>query len=165
MVKKIALGIMLITVILSLTGCMAPAATASELVRDTEKSEPVSSGYEKNLDGMISYLKDTQLIIGEGTDMSFDFIGAKAGKKFVYSYSGVNITCEIYEFDTANLNQTAKDIVSSVKEKGTFTSLDKEIKAQLSKNEQFMMSLVISGENDEVKALKTSIEEKFNTFA
>ena len=74
------------------------------------------------------------------TEMDFSLVGAQAGKKFATTYNGKNITVELYSYDTANLNDTAKEIIASVKNDGTFTILDlNPVKAYLSDNGKYMM--------------------------
>ena len=53
--------------------------------------------------------------------LNISFIGAKQGIK--YSISN-NLAIELYEYDTAKLNDTAKEIVNEVKESNSFTIIE-----------------------------------------
>lgn len=166
MVKKVLVILSVFTLILGLTGCMAAPATqpvANLEVPAESATLPQASGYEKNLDGLVSYMKDSSLIAGDGMDMSFEFIGAAAGKKFSFKYAELVITCELYEFGT-NLDDTAKNVISSVKEKGVFTALDKEVKAVLSPSEQFMMIYTCPTDKEEGKAISDKAHDQFSKF-
>ena len=95
--KKI-LAIMLVLVMaMSLTGCMTNRGTTyTELtVSETEKN-PDMGTYINDFDGIVSYMRDSELIAGEGIEMSADIIGAKVGKKFAFTYEGQKITLPNY---------------------------------------------------------------------
>lgn len=74
------------------------------------------------------------------TEMDAALVGAEQGKKFATSYNGKNITIELYGYNTSNLNDTAKQVIESVKKDGTFTILDlSPVKAYLSDNGKYLM--------------------------
>ncbi len=166
--KKI-LAIMLVLVMaMSLTGCMTNRGTTyTELtVSETEKNPDMGS-YNNDFDGIVSYMRDSELIAGEGIEMSADFIGAKVGQKFAFTYSGQKITCEIYEYDLDNLTAEAQAIIDSVKTNGYFTSLDSEVKAVVSNSGKFLMIYVNGAKDDDdvqQKMIKR-VNEKFASFS
>lgn len=119
----------------------ATETTAADATSETTAdatSAPVAD-YEDNLDGLYNYFVDLGYISKDNsvTDMDVALIGAKQGKK--YAVSG-NLTIELYEYDTDNLNDTANEIISSVKENGKFTILDlSPVKAYLSDSGKYLM--------------------------
>lgn len=164
MIRKILCILSVILVVSSLTACMAPSTPVTALTITEGKAAPDVSGYEKNLDGLVKYLQDAEVISGEGSDMSYDFIGAIAGKKFVYSYASASISCELYEFDSANLNETAKSVIASVQEKGTFQALDKEVHATLSSDQHFLMIYVNPAKDEAQQKLLEKTNTCFQNF-
>lgn len=74
------------------------------------------------------------------TKMDAALVGAENGKKFATSYNGKSITIELYSYNTSNLNDTANEVIESVKKDGTFVILDlTPVKAYLSDNGKYMM--------------------------
>lgn len=127
----------------SKTEATTQAATKDEapVVKDTD--------FNDDFDGLCDYFVAMGYTVAKAgeeldeknvTEMDFSLVGAQAGKKFVTAYNGKNITVELYSFDTANLNDTAKEVIESVKNNGTFTILDlSPVKAYLSDNGKYMM--------------------------
>ena len=109
--------------------------------------------YENNLAGLAEYLKAAEVIKGDATKMSAEMIGAVSGEKYSYDK---NTFVEIYEFDTANLSADAKEVLDSVKEKGSFVVLGTEVEATISENGKYIMVYTQAKENEELK--KASIE-------
>lgn len=124
----------------------------NELVKTVDDKD-----YENNLAGLAEYLKAAEVISGDGTEMSAAMIGAVSGKKFVKD----NLSIEIYEFDAENLNDDAKSVISSVKEKGFFVILGTEVDAVLSANEKYLMVYADAKNNEE---LKKAVVEAFTAF-
>ena len=165
--KKILAVVLVAVMAMSLTGCMTNRGQVStELVVSAEEKNPDMSLYTNDFDGITEYLADCEVIAGEGTDMSADFIGAKIGKKYSFSYEGQKATCEIYEYDLENLSDTAKTVLESVKTKGYFESLDTEVKATLSNNGKFLMIYVntAKADNEVQQKMIARINEKFVNF-
>ena len=166
--KKILVIMLVLVMAMSLTGCMTNRGTTyTELtVSETEKN-PDMGAYTNDFDGIVKYLTDCELIAGEGTEMSADFIGAKVGKKFAFTYEGQKITCEIYEYDLDNLTAEAQAIIDSVKTNGHFTSLDSEVKAVVSNSGKFLMIYVNGAKDDDEVQQKMikRVNEKFASFS
>lgn len=151
----------------SLSACVGSTSTAStavELTVSEEMPEPDMANYTDDYDGLVQYLKDCELLAGDGSEMSADYIGAKTGEKFTYNYNGKTINCELYYFDPADLNETAQKNIAQLKENGTFASLNDDVPALLSKSEKFMMIYVNNNEEDEQVSMKNRMEDKFTNF-
>lgn len=163
--KKIMAVALVICLAVSLTGCVSgtTVSVADLTVSETEKNPDMSS-YTNDYDGLVQYLKDCELIAGDGADMSADFIGADKGQKFTYKYSGATITCELYEFNIENMSEKAKETVDAVKTNGKFKSLDKEVNAVLSDSGKFMMIYVNSSTEDVQKTFSERMNTKFKAF-
>lgn len=111
-----------------------------------------TNDYENTLDGLSEYFRNMGYIVEKvedtpaSTEMDAELIGAEKGIKYVTKYNGQDVIVELYSYNTENLNDTAKEIINSVKEKGTFAILpDKdgnylsEVTAYLSDNGKFLM--------------------------
>ncbi len=144
------------------TACAAPTAQLAELTY--EKEDIAFDEYDDNLEGLEEYLEDKNLIAGNATEMSYDFISAIAGQKYFYTTNSVSLSCEIYEYDSENLDDKAKEIINSIKENGHFVSLDTEITAVLSDNEKYVMILGGDTENEQVADYMTDLNESFKAF-
>lgn len=125
------------------------SATADEVSEDN---------FDDNLDGLCNYFAKMDYIatkkdaIDESalTKMDASLIGAKSGNKFTTKYNGKAVTIELYEYDTKNLNDTAKDVIASVEKDGTFTILElPAVKAYLSDNGKYLMVYTDSSIDDE----------------
>lgn len=119
------------------------AATADET-----KVEVKSDSYDDNLNGICEYFgakeyistKDGKIDESAMTQMDASLIGAKEGKKFATTYNRNSITIELYEYDINNLNDKAKEIISSVEKDGAFTILElPEVKAYMSDSGKYLM--------------------------
>jgi hypothetical protein len=164
-IKKLLALVLVLTLVFAFTGCTTgTAAAATELTVSEEEKNPDMAEYSNDYDGLVQYMKDCELIAGEGTDMSADFIGADKGQKFTYKYSETTITCELYEFNTDNISEKAQETIGSVKENGTFTALDKDVDAVLSDSGKFLMIYVNKSGDDVQKAFTERTNEKFKTF-
>ncbi len=162
--KKILALVLVAALALSLTACMAPAQPVTSLTVTEGKEDPQPTSYEDNYDGLVKYLKDCELIAGEGLAMSADFIGAENGEKYTYKYLEAQISCELYYFDTDKLGDKGKAVLDSVKSTGKFKSLDKDVDAVISDSGKFMMIYMNSATDDPQKAFTERITEKFKTF-
>ncbi len=102
--------------------------------------------------------------------MDSALIGAEKGRKYATTYNGKNITVELYSYDTANLNDTAKSIIESVKNDGTFTILEfSPVKAYLSDNGKYLMvysdaSIDESKTDDDNYTHREQVIEDFKAF-
>lgn len=166
-IKKIIAAALVLCMALALTGCGGPAMPpVPELTVSETAKDPDMNAYEDNFDGIISYLKDSEVLAGDGINMSADFIGAEKGQKFLFKYNEAPITCEIYEFDTANLNDKAKVVLESVKKNGSFQSLDATVEATVSDSGKFVMVYTCPEEDDNeiLSAMTVRAEEKLKTF-
>ena len=72
--------------------------------------------------------------------MKADVIGAQVGYRFTTELNSSAITLELYEFDTENLNDDAKSVISQVEKDGQFNMLDfSMVPATMSDNGKYMM--------------------------
>lgn len=163
--KKIIAVLLAVVLAFGLTACVSAGTTATaELTVSEEAPNPDASAYTDDLDGLIQYMTDCQLIAGEGVTMSADYIGAVNGKKFSYKYMDSVMSCELYEFDPDNLNEKAKPVIESIQKEGKFTVLDKEVEAKLSDSGKFVMIFVSQAHEEVHQAFTDRINEKFAAF-
>lgn len=131
----------------------------------SQASKPSADSYGDNLAGLEKYLADNSVISGSPTKMQAEFIGAKGGDKYQVSFNGNNnVTVELYEFDPKNLNDTAKQIIESVKKDGVFSIMDQKVPAALSANEKYLMIYKDSNTADQNKAHEKDAVKLFQEF-
>ena len=163
-VKKILAIVLVAVMALSLTACMAPSQPVTTLTVTEGAKDPDAKNYEDNYEGLVKYLKDSELIAGEGLAMSADFIGAEKGEKYMFKYVEAQISCELYYFDTENPNEKSTKVLESIKSTGKFASLDKEVDAFISDSGKFMMIYVNPAKDEVQDAFSARIIDKFKTF-
>lgn len=97
--------------------------TSASQSASEQTSKEAEKVYKDSFDGLCSYMQDKGYYTDKAvkTEMDASFIGAKQGIK--YSISN-NLAIELYEYDTAKLNDTAKEIVKEVKESNSFTIIE-----------------------------------------
>ena len=144
--KKIFILMLAVIMSASMAACgVGDVGGTAPVSSQAESNAPVSSAvneknYDNNFSGMVQYLSDNKIIEGNALEMKTDFIGAKKGVKYQFSYNGnANVTVELYEYDLGNLNAKAKSVIGEIKEKGTFTLLDNTFPAVMSDNGRYMM--------------------------
>lgn len=167
-VKKIIALVLVMCLGFALTACTTSSSSSSsaKLEVSSEEQNPEMSSYTNDFDGIVSYLKDSEVLAGDVSEMAADFIGAVDGGKFSFSYEGTAITCEIYEYDLDNLSEKAEETIASVKENGTFRSLNEDVEATLSNSGKFLMIYKnsASSKDDTQKAMAERMNDKFTNF-
>jgi hypothetical protein len=90
-------------------------------------------------------------------------VGAEEGWRFTVTYKSTSTNLELYRYDSKNLDDTAKDIINSVKSDGKFKLNDtnEDIEAYLSADENFLMIYQDSTNN---KKIKKSAVEFFESY-
>lgn len=133
--KKIISALLMASVIaISAAGCgyndaLEQASKANQQTTSASQSASEQTSkeaekvYKDSFDGLCSYMQDKGYYTDKAvkTEMDASFIGAKQGIK--YSISN-NLAIELYEYDTAKLNDTAKEIVKEVNESNSFTIIE-----------------------------------------
>ena len=118
--KKIISALLMASVIaISAAGCgyndaLEQASKANQQTTSASQSASEQTSkeaekvYKDSFDGLCSYMQDKGYYTDKAvkTEMDASFIGAKQGIK--YSISN-NLAIELYEYDTAKLNDTAKE--------------------------------------------------------
>lgn len=140
--KKLLPIILCAAIVFSVSGCVSRGAQLDSLSTDNvPKADSVKvDDYENNLDGLEKYLKKRAFLPDiDGTDMSYDMIGAKAGHRYMFTLNGSTVTAEFYEYDLENLNSEAKTTIESVKKDGKFELLGISTDATLSDNGKYLM--------------------------
>lgn len=152
----------------------------------TSHKKPDSGKYSDDLAGLLSYMEDGGAVtrdaeaasIGDGkitikdsantsfTEMSYKEIGALGGYRYRFTYGASTVQAEFYEFDPDNLDEKAQECLGSVKEKGFFQMLDKEVPAILHSNGKYLMIYTDSNaeKKEENGAQKEWAEELFLSF-
>ena len=148
----------------SSSGSESTSSTASE--SESSSQAPVDVGdYDDTLEGLAEYMKAKGYIEGDPSDMDASFIGAEKGVKYTGSYEGTNnITVELYEYDTANLHDTANAIIDSVKESGQFILMGMTTNATLSDSGKYLMVYTDTVTGEEHDARTAEVKEEFVNF-
>lgn len=103
-------------------------------------SAPDAQSYSDNLEGLEKYLAAGSVLSGSPTDMKAEFIGAAKGAKYQFDFNGKsNVTVELYEFDPAGGNDTAKAVQNAVRKDGNFTIMSQKVPAVLSDSGKYLM--------------------------
>lgn len=140
--------------------------TSSEAEATPEPEASVDeSKFADNLEGLQEYMVAKEYISGTPVDMEASFIGAKDGVKYTCSYEGSNnITMELYEYDTSSLNETAQEVINSVKENGTFELMDITAEAVLSDSGKYLMVYKDSASGEVHDTRTKQVKEDFTAF-
>jgi hypothetical protein len=164
-----AAAALLMTVTACGAGDVGGVSSEASASQGEESSTPAvsESDVEDNLAGLQAYLTGNELISGEPQEMRADIIGAISGVRYQFSYNGKNnITVELYEFDPENLNDTAQEVLDSVKANGEFTLMEQQIPAVLSENGKYLMiykDTVTEEENQEYAEKVANLFREFKS--
>lgn len=135
---------------------MASKAAASQAAASS--SQPAQSSqaevkYENFLKGLQQYMTAKGVAEGEPISMEAGLIGAKEGVRYRGSFEGKdNITLELYRYDPSDQNEAAQKVLADVKEKGTFTIMEKQVPATLNGDYLMVYSDTQTGEVHEKRA-------------
>lgn len=153
--------------------------TTTQAATQDEAPSVKYTDYNNDFDGLCDYFVAMGYTVSKAgdkldeknvTEMDSALIGAEKGRKYATTYNGKNITVELYSYDTANLNDTAKSIIESVKNDGTFTILEfSPVKAYLSDNGKYLMaysdaSIDESKTDDDNYTHREQVIEDFKAF-
>lgn len=166
--KKIPALLLCFVLVLSLTACgtgtVSTVSSTGTLVVTDGKVDPSAADYANDIDGLVSYMKDCEVIAGEASDMSADFIGAVKGKQFCFTYGDATITVEFYEYDLDNMNDKATSYLESVKTAGKLDILGKTIEAKANAAGKFVMIYTCTAEGDVYTAFTERVNQLFTAF-
>ncbi|WP_195986125.1 hypothetical protein [Clostridium sp. D33t1_170424_F3] len=120
----------------------------------SEKPKITDADVDDNLDGLCKFLADHGGVSGDAAQMAPEFIGAKAGVQYKFSYEGTNnVVVELYEYDPENLDETAQAVQDNVKKDNTFMVIGQQVTdAYLSDSGKYLMIYkdTQSGEKNEL---------------
>lgn len=120
-------------------------SAATEVTENTNATVDSNKTYEDNLKGLEELFVDKgYMTIAEDksnvTEMDASLIGAKEGNRYKANYNNAEVLIELYAFDADNLEDAAKDVINSVKEKGQFQIMNLDpVNAYLSDNGKYLM--------------------------
>jgi hypothetical protein len=166
--KKLFILSMAAAIALTMTACgmnVGGTSSGSGSSASSQAAKPNSANYEDSLAGLEKYLADNSAISGSPTEMQAEFIGAKKGAKYQMSVNGNNnLTIELYEYDTASLNNTAKTVQDDVKKNGSFTIMNQKVPAELSISGKYLMVYKDTATGDQNKAHQKDVTTLFKEF-
>jgi hypothetical protein len=166
--KKLFILSMAAVIALTMTACgmnVGGTPSGSGSAASSQASKPTSDSYEDSLAGLEKYLADNSALSGNPSEMQAEFIGAKKGAKYQTSFNGNNnLTIELYEYDTASLNDTAKSVLDSVKKNGSFSIMNQQVSAELSDSGKYLMVYKDTANGDQNKAHQKDVTALFKGF-
>ena len=138
----------------------------TESATSSEDPEQAQKKQEDNLKGLCAYLAQNGCVGGDPVDMAAEFIGAKTGVQYRFSYEGSNnVTVELYEYDPDNLSEDAQTVLDSVKENGSFSVIGREVTdAHVSTNGKYLMVYKDTQTNEKNELHKKDVIELFQGF-
>lgn len=158
--KKVILAVLCAVVIFTLSGCFNSGAQYENI--DTAQSVDTDSisqkDYKNELDGLVSYFKALHYLPQNTTptEMLSEVIGAKKGCRYIFTVNGSQTVVELYEYDTAALDDNAKRVIGEIKENGSFHLFNKEgvdmdttYTAYLSDSDKYMMIYTDNSSNND----------------
>lgn len=165
--KKLLPIILCAAIVFSVSGCVSSGTQLTSLSTDNIPSADSVKvdEYEDNLDGLEKYLKKRAFLPDmDGTEMSYDMIGAKAGHRYIFTLNGSQVTAEFYEYDLENLNEEAKTTIESVKKNGNFELLGITTEATLSDNGKYLMVYTDNSGEELNQTRKTDVLKAFKEY-
>lgn len=143
----------------------ATSTAANQSAVSSAVSQIGAEAMDDNLAGLEKYLAANSAISGKPTQMQANFIGAKSGVKYQFGFEGNNnVIIELYEYDTANLNDEAKSVINEVKSKGKYTIMSQEVAAVLSDSGKYLMIYKDTATADKNKAHQEEVTKLFKSF-
>ncbi len=123
--KKVLLFVLLLSTLVLFGGCLGTGGPSLEEVKTDEAADPEKvkiSNYTENLMGLEKYLVALGYIPekAEPQELMCSVLGAKAGDRFNFKVDGAVVYVELFEYDTDNLNDDAKRVISEVKKDGKY---------------------------------------------
>ena len=138
------------------------SSSSTEATVDEAAKEVSPSDFEDSFKGLCSYFEKKEYIKNEEnlvTKMDASLIGAVQGNKYAVTYGGKKVYIELYAYDLKNLNDSANNVISSVKKNNKFVILDlPEVEAYLSDNGKYLMVYYDESINPD------KIDEKSNNY-
>lgn len=140
-------------------------SSSSQQSSSSAVSSVDASSYDDNLAGLEKYFAANSFISGNPSDMQADFIGAVKGAKYQFGFNGKdNVTVELYEFDPAGLNDTAKKVQNDVRSSGGFTIMDQKVPAVLSDSGKYLMIYKDTVTGDQNKQRQDEVTRQLKAF-
>lgn len=133
--KKIIALIAAIAMVMSLTACFGMGNNNGATV-DQAKAEDVGT-YDKDFAGLQKYITDRNNNSTKA-EIYYDIVGAQNGIRIIFNG---NAYVEIYDYTNAD-NDTAKNIISAVKENGKFIPMENgiEMTASITKSGNYVLA-------------------------
>ncbi len=143
--KKISAILALIILVASLAGCGTTTAVKEEKVNLSDELAAVEKVLKDE-----GYIPKDAVKTGmtpvspEGTKKKYGGyleIGAVEGVRYTFKYNESDVNLELYRYDTDKIEDKGKEVIASVKDKGSFflADGDEEITAYLSADEKYLM--------------------------
>ncbi len=134
--KIVALTVVAVAVI-SFSGCGMQPATVPEENKATISKLESKSG----LDGICKALLEKDYVEDSCVITNAELIGAAKGYRLTGKpVNGSSFNIEIYQYDTANINDRGKTVISSVKENSSFDLFGKAVPyCYMSANDEYLL--------------------------
>ncbi len=120
--------------------------------------------YENNLDGLAKFMKDNNLISGDGKETLASFIYAEKGVKYQFKNNSSLVTIEFYDYGEGEISESANKIIESVKTEGKINILDKDFSACMNGSGRYLMIYNDLSTNSENISKAEKTKEIFSQF-
>ncbi len=161
--------------LLTLSGCFGskPSYENLDTTQAVDLDKVTWDDCEDNLDGLVKYFKKINFLPGDTTptDMLSEVIGSKKGYRYIFTVDGSNVVVELYEYDTKNLDDSAKRVIGEIRETGSFHLFNKEgidddetYEATMSDSGKYMMIYTDGSGNESNVTRKKQAIEQFKKF-
>lgn len=132
----------------------------------SEKPKLSDADVDDTLDGLCKFLADHGGVSGDAAQMAPEFIGAKSGVQYKFSYEGTNnVVVELYEYDPENLDETAQAVQESVKKDNSFMVIGQQVTdAYLSDSGKYLMIYKDTQGGEKNELHKQEIVQAFQSF-
>lgn len=174
--KKTILVVFSLILAVTLSGCMGskgPSLENVEIASAPDASTIKDSEYKNNLEELEKYLVALGYIPEktQPSKMLYTVIGAKDGDRYNFNVNNNSVYVEIYEYDTENINDDAKRVLSEIKKDGKFyVFADRSIKdnvaveAYLSYNSKYVVVYNGNTGSDELSKRKDDFIKAVREF-
>ena len=144
------------------------ASASSGAESGKEEAAPVeevpAEEFEDSLEGLCDYLAANKAVAGDPVEMAYETIGAQGGYRFRFQFNRSTVQVEVYAFPLEDLDDRAQEVLSSVREEGSFTMLDNQVPATLNSDGKYMLLYTDGSKDEENAAQRDRVVELFEAF-
>ena len=146
------------------SGAQTSSALESGAESEAQVEDVPDTEFEDSLEGLCDYFTANKLVTGEPVEMAYETIGATGGYRFRFTLNKSTVQVELYSYDLDQLNDQAQEVLTSVRENGTFTMLKNQVPATLNGDGKYMLLYTDGSKEAENQAQKERAIALFEEF-